>query len=208
MKLVASRGYLKDKKLSASQLNVWIERPKDYIKKYYIGITSPDTIYTLFGKLIHKAIENGYSDNPVLDMLIAVIPRLDVPEKEIVIPTMIGDDEVILNGFLDSYDETEDEIIDYKTGKEGNWSDEIVASDNQFKFYTLLHKLNTGRMLKKITIVHLHTTLDANGEVILTGKYDVYCYIPSQKDIDFIVEKIKEFIVWAKSLTEEDIFNS
>ena len=105
--------------------------------------------------------------------------------------------------FLDSYDIDNDELIDYKTGKAGNWSQEIVESDIQFKFYALMHKVLTKRELKKVTIVHLHTAEDEDGTVYLTGDYDVYEYTPTKQDCDDVKTLFNDFIKWTKTLTPE-----
>ena len=201
--ITAIKGYLKDGKMSASQLKTFIESEKNYIKWYIKGQPRPTSKYMTFGTFIHEAIERGSSENPTLDMLISLIPRLDVPEMKVEVPTKIGTAEVVFNGILNSYAMADDELIDYKTGKKGNWSYDIVANEIQFKLYALMHKLLTKRDLKKVTVVHLHTTETETGEVVLTGEFDIYEYTPTKEDLDIVKNEFKKFIKWAKSLTPE-----
>ena len=200
--ITAKKGFLANGKISPSQLKTWVKSEKDYIKWYIKGLPRPTSKYMEFGTFIHKAIEEGKSENPTLDMMIGLIPRLDAPEIELNVPTTINKVEVVLNGILDNYDVVDDHLIDYKTGKVGNWSDEIVAQDLQFKFYALMHKLSTKRDLKKVTIVHLHTT-EEDGNVVLTGEFDVYEYTPTKADLDEVKDQFKKFIKWANALTPE-----
>lgn len=196
---------MKDKKCSPSQLKTWIDNEKNYIKWYIKGEARPTSKYMQFGSFIHKAIEEGKSDNPVLDWIVGSVPRLDVAEQSVEIATRIDKEVIILNGILDSYSQSGDELIDYKTGKAGTWSDEVVGKDVQFKFYALMHKLLTKRMLKKVTVVHLHTTENENGDVILTGDYDVFTHTPTKSDLDDVKKHLSNFIKWTKTVTEEKI---
>lgn len=198
----AKKGFLVDGKISPSQLKCWVKSPKEYIKYYIKGLPRPTSKYMEFGTFIHEALEKGHSENPTLDMLISIVPRLEVPEQKVNVPTKINKVDVILNGILDSYDIDNDELIDYKTGKVGNWSQEAVASDIQFAWYALIHKTMTKRDLKKVTVVHLHTT-EEDGEVFLTGDYDIYEYTPTKKDIDNVKAIFTDFVEWTKTLTPE-----
>lgn len=199
----AIKGFLKDGEMSASQLNVWLESPKNYINWYIKGKPRPTSKYMEFGSFIHKAIEEGKSENPVLDMLISIIPRLEVPEKKLKITDKIGKTNITLNGILDSYDMEEGVLIDYKTGKAGTWSIDRVMDTFQFKFYAHLHQLFTKKKLKEIVVVHIHTMEDEEGTVVLTGDFDVYHYKPTPQDIKDVKYALKSFLEWTETLTEE-----
>lgn len=196
----AKKGYLVDSKISPSQLKTYLKSKKEYIKYYIKGENRFKTKYMDFGSDIHKAIELGYSDDEVLNMMITLIPRLNAPEAQI--QAEIG--KVILNGIIDSYDSKNGIIIDYKTGKKDNWSQKIVEEDIQFKFYALMHKVIHKKNLKEIVVVHLITE-EKDGEPILTGEFEVYKYKPNAKDLKFVESKIDEFVKWVENLTENDL---
>lgn len=199
----AKKGYFKDKKLSPSQLQTWLDSEKDYIKYYIKGEPRPTNKYMQFGSMVHKALEENRSENETLNFLIGIIPRLEAPEVKLEIPTKIKKVEVILNGIIDTYGEKEGVIIDYKTSKAGKWNAEIVAKKIQFKFYTYLHYLKTKKILEKVDIVNLITEEDEDGAIYLTGDFDVFTYIPSKADIDEVKNKILEFVEWGNNLKEE-----
>lgn len=203
--IIAKKGYFADGRISASQLKTWVESPKNYIRWYIKGEPRPKSKYMEFGSFIHKAIEDGHSTNETLDFMVGLIPRLKAQEVKLDESTTTNNIPVNLNGIVDSYDEDGDEIIDYKTGKAGNWSDEKVAEDLQFSFYTWLHKLLTGRLLKKITVVHIITTENENGQVELTGDFDTYIYVPTEKDIIRVQQVFVKFVEWGRTLTPEKL---
>lgn len=184
----AVKGYLKDKKLSASQLSTWIKNPKDYIKQYILGEPFIGNKYTEFGSKIHKLIEE---DHETMVNIPKLKHREHYFEKEY--------NGIILNGYLDSYDVGE--IIDYKVSKKDKWSPKIVNKQEQIKFYGLWHKLEHD-VLPKVSILHIES-YEEYGELYLTGETTQYVKQITEKDIEYIIGKINEFVLWCEEYNND-----
>lgn len=182
---MATSGFLKNNKISASQLSTWIKSKKDYERQYIIGEPFTGNKYTEFGQKIHKQIEE---DVEILDLKIPKLKNREMYfEKEL--------DNFIINGFLDSYDIGE--IIDYKVSKQGKWSQKDIEKNIQLKFYGFWHFLE-NRTLPTVKIVNIEYD-EISSKLELNGKMTEFVYLIKPEDIFLIREKINEFINWCNN---------
>jgi hypothetical protein len=179
---MANSGFLKNGKISASQIETWIKSPKDYIKKYIVGEPFIDNKYTIFGKKIHKLIEDN-------DLSVEFIPKLK--NKEVYFEEEF--DGSILNGFIDSIDEGI--IFDYKISK-NPWTQTMVDKNNQLKFYALFHKIKYG-FLPSVSIIHIESD-DTQNEMSLTGKIRMISKQIEFEDLEYIINQIQLFKKWCE----------
>ena len=185
----AKKGYLKDNKISASQLATWIKSPKEYIKQYINGEPFVGNKYTEFGTKIHKLIE---TDDPLTENIPKLKYRELYFEKEW--------NNVILNGYIDSYEIGE--IIDYKVSKKGKWNPKIVKEHEQLKFYGLWHFLEHGT-LPLVSILHIESD-EVSSRMCLTGEATQYNLQVKQEDIEYIISKINEFTEWCEQYKNDN----
>lgn len=204
----AVKGFLVDGKLSWSQLQVWEKSPRQYIKKYINGEKTFVNKYMLFGTMIHDAIAQGSAEDEQLNMLITLVPRIGNPNTPLTADFTIGKTVVHLNGYADDADLVTDRLIEYKAAKEEDtdgdviWSQEIAEEHGQLKFYGLIHLINVKRYLNT-ELVHIHSTEDKDGELGVTGEFEVYNKTINPDDIADIMERIAKFVKWCENLTPE-----
>lgn len=179
----AKKGFLKDRKISASQLSTWVKNKKEYIKQYIDGEPFIGNIYTEFGTKIHKLIETE-------DSCVEKIPKLKYKEKYFEKQW----NNIILNGYIDSYEIGE--IYDYKVAKTGKWSKNDVQKNIQLKFYGLWHFLEHGT-LPLVSIIHIESDIKGN-KLCLTGKATQYFFQIKKEDIEYIINLINSFVEWCE----------
>lgn len=177
-------NYVTNNKISASQLETWIKSPKEYIEQYINDRPFIGNKYTRFGTEVHKQIE---SDN----FFYSHIPKLK--NKEYYFEKQVK--KIILNGYIDSYDIGE--IIDYKVSKKGRWTQKKVDKHIQLSFYGLWHFLEYDS-LPIVHIIHVISEEDDRGILRLTGEIKDYKRQITMEDIDYIKNKINEFVRWCE----------
>src|SRR3990167_1914351 len=119
------KGYL-----SNSAIDLWEKDKPRYRKRYYLGEKSGDTVFTYFGKEIHKQIEEKKIK----------VPRYNKPEHRIL--TEI--EGVPILAILDSFHDKRFAFLDYKTGGEGKWNQVKVQQLEQLPFYSTVVKASCG----------------------------------------------------------------
>lgn len=183
------KGYLENKKVSASQLSTWIKSKRSYIEQYIHDKPFVGNRYTDFGTKIHKLIE-------VNDVSMNHVPKLEYKEKYFEREFI----NIIINGYIDSYDDGV--IYDYKTAKVGKWNQKEAEKSVQLKFYGLWHFLEYNSF-PTVSIVHIETE-EENYGLKLTGNVKKYDIKIEQKDIDYITLKIEEFVKWCEDYKLEN----
>lgn len=111
--------------ISPSALQSWHNTQSAFRRSYFEGQKTPETFAMRDGKKIHALFEGGF---------IEAKKRFEVREKEIVILLENG---VKVLGIPDSRQEKPQngllEFSDLKTGKEDNWSSEMLPADLKMK---------------------------------------------------------------------------
>lgn len=140
--------------LSYSALSLWQRDPDGYRRRYYDGDPYVVTPYTEFGNKVGKSLETGNLFDPVLEK----VPRYSHPEHKI---------EVDIAGvpflmYLDSFDPSTLEVLEYKTGIIGPkgrepWDRVTVRKHIQLPIYTLGVKKKYGDYHPNIKLVWMET---------------------------------------------------
>lgn len=196
---------LPKKYLSWSAINLWNINKEQFRDRYYRNIKFPDTVYTLFGKEVHKALETEKFKD---------VPRYSHSEYKIEV--LIEDIPIL--GYIDSFEESTHTLLDYKTGSmkaDGSprWTQSDVEKHDQLPFYALLVKEKFGSVDKNCKLVWLVTrnkkkTDDFAGlslegdstELELTG--DVFTF--NRKIAKWEHDRIREIIVQsAKDISQD-----
>jgi hypothetical protein len=180
--------------LSYSSLSLWSRDRDKFRRRYYEGIKEPETVYTLFGKEIHKQIEK---DDKYKQF------RLPVAEQKMEAEVK----GIKIVGYLDTYDPATHFFGDFKTGiakPDGSprWTQVEVEKTEQLPFYSFLIQENHSFQAKNCFLVWLETQFRDNDktfggvklggerELELTGRYEVFERKIYQKDRDWIAKWI------------------
>ncbi len=114
------------KHISPSALATWHNQRSQFIKTYFKGEKLPETKAMQAGTNIHALIEMG---------IITPVNEFAFQEKELVFPTT-EDSSISVLGKPDAYDGGDGSTIrfvDYKTGKQNNWTSDVIATDLKMK---------------------------------------------------------------------------
>lgn len=163
-RLLSPRGYL-----SHTQIDLWMRRPELYIERYVHGGAEQRSARMDFGSKAALALENGEeTDDELLNMLVTVLPKYDLPEEEIraILDTPAGSVELL--GKPDTLRSTDWAFREYKTGV-AKWTQGRADKHRQLDHYASILWLNHKKLPASI---HLDwaETIDDDGRIALTGK--------------------------------------
>ena len=184
MKYELPKGYL-----SYSAMALWQSNKEAYRKRYYLNEKPFETIQTTFGKKVHKQFEEDDS----------VIGSETKFEADI-------DKGLKLLGYIDSFNEADLAIIDFKTShNQKTWTKVTVAKNKQLVFYSLLVQEKYGKFNRVATLKWYETRLKSNGVT-----YEGRTYETKNHDLELTgrVEEFKRKIYkWEVKKIKKDIIN-
>lgn len=198
----AKKGYLKDKHISPSQLNVWLKSKKEYIKQYVLGEKWQGNKFTRLGTRVHEIVEKGSEDESentiktIVDNYVAKYARDVLSEEDFV----YVEDGITYQMILDKVSYTDDFILEVKSGLETSWTQEIVDEHMQSYFY---HKFYAKKLKRTPTGKLFHIVTNREGG--LTGKMKAYDFVPTEKGMKLLDKNLKDFFKWCDELTEDKI---
>lgn len=163
-KLLNPRGYL-----SWTQVDMWERSPERYIRQYVHGAAGFENSGMTFGKEVSQALENGAeSDDTLMEALVAILPRYQLPEHEIraILKTPYGNVELL--GKLDTFGRDPIRFREYKTGRVP-WTQAKANKHRQLLHYAALVYLLHGKLPTEVWLDWAETE-EVDGEVRLTGK--------------------------------------
>lgn len=167
-KYLLPKGYL-----SFSQWSLWKKDPEEYKQRYFYGQEGFTNSGMDFGKIIADALENGTED-PMIQMLIDVLPRYEVMEH----PIDVKIKGVPIVGRVDTYSPKGFCFDEYKTGKrtkdgKAPWDIVKVRKHEQLPFYALCLKKKHGSISKKVRLHWIETKEGEDGRE-LTGHIETF----------------------------------
>jgi hypothetical protein len=172
--------------ISYSQMITIETNPEQYVKKYIYGESTPINRGQSLGKIVSEALETGEpTGDPVIDMVLPLVPNHSVREKEI----MVNMREIPIMLKMDSVTPDFKGIIEHKTGPIGAWSQKKADEWDQITFYCTGIYIKTGK-IPKAKLVHIVTKCE-DGEYNLTGEIKVFKTERSYKDILKMMGRIK-----------------
>lgn len=197
--------------LSYSAIDLWKRDKTRFRRRYYEGITDPDSAFSLFGREVHALID---SDPKFADI------RLAQAEKKVEVEI----DGIPVLGYIDTYDPDTPLLGEYKSAIRNpdgtsKWTKSTVLKHNQLPFYSLLVQEKYGVKVNKTYLVWLETaweegkkkmggaTIGFGRRLVLTGHTERFERRIYQYDRDrmrkWIVESAKEisddFTLWKKN---------
>lgn len=171
--------------ISWSRIRTFKQSPNEYYRRYVLGEEIYETKYLKYGKEFANAVENGGSDDEIIDEMVQQVTTYDDVEKKM--RAEIDDESynipVPLFGYIDTY--KDGAFREYKTGK-SEWTQYKVDNHGQLLMYATLTWLNTG-VVPDIHLDWLPTT-EQNGNLRFTG--EIYTY-----ERNITEDEIKDFLV-------------
>ena len=199
---------LRNNYLSWSQMNLWNKSKQQYIDKYVHGKEQFVTKEMKYGRLVAEALEYGKSDDPLIDLVVNMLPRheyYEVPKTYHMDNHWEMDDgsvfdtRAILFGKIDAID-SDTVIHEYKTGKTP-WTQYKVNDHGQLNFYACLFQDEIPGSIK--TVLHWLPTKNSENKhgVELTGEHYEFERIFTEDeiadfmfcDIDHAVTEIRDY---------------
>jgi len=168
------KGYL-----SWSQYDLLNTNEEAYIRQYIRGEERKNgwaqERAMEFGKNIANVLDGENTDDDIVSLMKATIPKYPKPEEPIEAILRAKGREVKLLGKIDSYD-PEPKFLEYKTGK-WKWTQEKANKHGQLLFYKVMIWINERKNAGS-KLVWIPTEESDYGELCLTGEepkvFDVY----------------------------------
>ena len=169
--------------LSWSQLNTWEKNPNLYYEMYVLNLEAPFTKWMKKGKDLAEYLEKGCEVDDDIKVVADFIPQYK--HKEFEIRTKMED--IKLLGYLDSFDDDELKIYEYKTGKK--YTQGMANKLGQLDFYALLVYLKYKKLPTSIKLIWVET--ETNDDIVsFTGKVKTFEVKKTMKDIIKIIGRI------------------
>lgn len=164
-KIVLPRDYV-----SHSQLATWDFGKERWWEVYVLGQSGYNEERVIFGKKFDEARENGKGMENDVGGEFARIMLPSYPKKKFWIETAMGG--IRLKGELDSFEEEGLRVGEDKTGK--LWTKKMVDESEQLDFYALLVYARYGKLPGEMRLNWAETKIDEWGNVIATGRFEVF----------------------------------
>lgn len=177
------RGYL-----SWTQLDLIEKNEDEYIRTYIQGqerkIGKAQERAMTFGKTVAEVLEGADTDDEIIRLVKATIPKYSEMEKEITATLTAHGRSVKMLGRLDSYEDTP-AFLEYKTGKV-KWTQKMANKHGQLLFYKTMIWINTRKMANSKLI--WVPTEDMEGEQNEWGEAELYAAFSGEPPVVFEVE--------------------
>lgn len=187
------RGYI-----SWTQLDLIEKNEDEYIRTYIQGqerkIGKAQERAMTFGKTVAEVLEGADTDDEIIRLVKATIPRHSEMEKEITATLTAHGRSVKMLGRLDSYEEDPDEpaFLEYKTGKV-KWTQKMANKHGQLLFYKTMIWINIRKMATSELI--WIPTEDVEGEQNEWGEAELHTAFTGDMPVIFAVEHTTQDIL-------------
>jgi len=173
--------------LSYSQLNLFLQSPEEYYRRYFLKEEFEPNDAMRFGSKIHKVLENRTIDVNTLNLdvnqlLIANKVREEIPILDgCEIKLLVQHEPINLLAIFDGiHDNT---IYEYKTCK-SHWTQRRVDESLQLTFYTFVYIKKFKRM-PNLKLISISST---------SGKHKTFSTMRTLGDLEELQDKINYFV--------------
>ena len=156
-----------------------------------------------FGKIMAEALEHDeMTGDPLLDLVIAQIPKFEIMDKEFRAELKDGKETIIILCKPDTMKVDMSALKEYKTSQK-RWTRRQVDDNGQITFYVTGMYLITGKIPQDIELVEIPTKALLDASITATG--DVICHPTSRSMADILKMMARMQKAWhkIKLLTEE-----
>ena len=176
---------------SWSQYYLWQTSKREYWKRYSMGVEAKTNRFFDKGKELANYMDGEpvSLDDPMLELVVDQIPRLDFAEDELSYNVHGSDKKVIC--FVDHAKKDGSAFIEYKTGKIP-WTQEKVDEHDQMLFYALGYYITRG-VIPTSELVWVETMETENG-LRYTGMFKSFQRTFTMEELDNFAVKIENTI--------------
>jgi len=160
-----------------------------------------------YGRIMAEGLEEGEATgDPLLDLMIAAIPKYGIMDKPIYaeLKRSRGEEPIKLLAKPDSREEDYSGFWEYKTGQEP-WSQSKVDRFGQITFYNTVMYLITGKVDRKMGLVHVKTRKDEAGRIEPTGDIFTYKTHRTMQDTLNMMVRMKKAWEGMERLSEQEL---
>ena len=184
--------------ISYSQIRTFRKSPQEYYKRYVLGQDMYESKWLKYGKRFSEAVEDGGSDDEIIDAMVKEVTVYEGTEVEAKAET----DKIDLPLF--GYKDTAKDgaFREYKTGTK-EWTQERVNNHEQLLMYALIDYLNTG----EVPTVHLDwlpVEEHGDGSVSFTGELYTFERDISEEEVLAYIDEVKDVINAIRAYEPDD----
>lgn len=169
-------------------MNLFEQSPEKWKRLYFYEEKNRISRGMAFGRQMAEGLEHGEATgDPVLDLLMAKLPKFEIMDKEFDAELKDGKRKIIIRAKPDTMKADMSAFKEYKTGQ-SLWTRKQVDDSGQITFYATAMFLKTGKIPQDIELVHVETkkndpeSLDA--EIGATGA--MYRHPTSRNTIEIL----------------------
>ncbi len=183
--------------ISWTQLQLWESSPERYKQVYVYGEKIPINRGMAFGKIMAECLEtDSLAGDPVLDLMMAQIPKLEAMELELTADLNMGrgKNPIPLLVRMDTAQKDLSAFKEYKTGQKP-WTKKMVDEFGQITFYATAIWAKTGKIPQSIELVHIPTITQPDGKIGATGDIFRHATTRNMAQVLNMIVRIKK--AWA-----------
>jgi len=198
--ILLPRGYL-----SYTQLALWEQDPREYVRRYIYGEQYPINAAMHYGKKLATCIETGDSEgDELIDTVARLIPRYDTVEYRLEAELDVNGYKIPLLGFADTYRTTDYAIREYKTGK-WPWTQSKVDKQDQLTLYALIVYLKHKKLPADLHLDWIVTEYGQEGEISATGEIKSFATDRSLTDLMEVATRVKKAASEIQAVYQKEI---
>lgn len=174
--------------ISWSRFNLFTSNPQEYYKRYILGEDMFETKYLRYGKAFANAVENGGSDDPIIDAMVEEVTTYEIVEEEC--EAKPDGFPIKMYGFKDT--SRKGAFREYKTGTT-KWTQNRVNNHGQLLFYAAMDYVNTGEV-PEVHLDWLPVEELNDGSLAFTGELYSFERVITEQEIKSFLDDIRQVI--------------
>lgn len=193
------------KYLSWSSMNLLETSEQGWIDHYIFDKPVRINRGMAFGKMMADGLENDEATgDPLLDVVIARIPKFELMDKEFRTEIRDGKKRVPI---LIKPDTTKPDFTGFKEFKTSQkaWTKKQVKDNGQIKFYATGMYLITGKIPSDIELVNILTEADEMGRLSATGEILRFPVVITTAEVINMIVRMKKAWARIEQITEEQL---
>lgn len=191
--------------LSFSQMTLFEMSPEKYVNQYIYGQQKRISRNMQYGTMMAEGLEfEEASGDPLLDLMMARLPKFDLMDKPIEAELKDGKDTIKLLAKPDTCKSDYTAFKEYKSSVR-KWTQKMADESGQITFYATAIWLNTGKIPQDIELVNVQTAYDEDNRMTVTGEIFRLPTKRTMVDIIKMTSRMKRAWTGIKNLCEKEL---
>src|SRR3990167_2244103 len=184
--------------LSWSSMDLFEHNPEKWKRAYLYEEKNRVNRGMALGRQMAEGLERGEATgDPVLDLLMAKLPKFEIMDKEFDAELKDGKKIIIIRAKPDTMKADMSAFKEYKPGQT-LWTREQVNKNGQITFYATAMFLRTGKIPQDIELVHVETAKEdkeaLDARIGATG--GLYRHPTSRNMVDILKMQVRMIKAW------------